>query len=204
MGGYGSGGWNGTGRPLYGQTSPLAVNRVAKAGGLESGARLTWLWTWTNGQESTIGIIGHGRYEGVTLAYQHYPYSGCEPVPVRIMVRVEWTPCHFGGERVWWLCPSCGRRCLKLYGWAGRHACRACQRIGYATQQEKRRDRIQSRANRIRKKLGGEPGVERFPPRPKGMHRRTYQRYFDELLAADDAFYRECAALMIRAGLDGA
>ncbi|WP_417495615.1 hypothetical protein [Maricaulis sp.] len=195
MGGYGSGGRNRTGRPLYGQTSPLAVNRVAKAGGLESGARLTWQWTWTNGQESTIGIIGHGRCEGVTLAYQYYPSSGCEPVPVRIMVRVEWMPCHFGGERVWWLCPNCQRRCLKLYGWGGRHACRACQHIGYATQQEKHRDRIQSRANRVRKKLGGEPGVESFPRKPKGMHWRTYERYCDELEAADRAFFREYAAM---------
>ena len=198
MGGYGSGGWNDTGRPLDWQTTPLPVNRVAKAGGLECGARLTWRWSWSSGQESRIGIIGKGRYQGAMLSYDHYPLSGGDPFPVRIDVSVEWTPCHFGGERVWWLCPQCGRRCLMLYGWGGRHACRICQRVGYATQLEKERDRIQTRANRIRKRLGGEPGVENYPAKPKGMHWRTYQRYCGELIAADEAFLSAFKAMLSR------
>jgi hypothetical protein len=32
--------------------------------------------------------------------------------------RLDWTPCHFGGERAWWRCPAvgCGRRVALLSG----------------------------------------------------------------------------------------
>ena len=31
-------------------------------------------------------------------------------------VPLDWTSCcHFGGERPWWKCPSCDRRCAVLY-----------------------------------------------------------------------------------------
>jgi hypothetical protein len=33
-------------------------------------------------------------------------------------------------------------------------------------------------------------GFEIFPPKPKGMHWRTFERHCAELLAADDPFYR--------------
>ena len=42
-------------------------------------------------------------------------------------VWLDWTPCHFGGERPWFRCPAmgCGRRVAILYG--GRiFACRHC------------------------------------------------------------------------------
>ena len=189
MGGYGSGGGNDTGRPLNCQTTPLSASMVAKAGGLKAGALLSWSWKWRTGQRSSITSHGCGQRKGVTLAYTHYPRGG-EPQQVRIEVAVVWTPCHFGGERVWWLCPRCGRRSLKLYGWGARHSCRVCQRIAYSSQREKAEDRIQSRANKLRMRLGGEPGVEMMPPKPKGMHWRTFERHYAELLAADEAFYR--------------
>lgn len=190
MGGYGSGGRNWTGRPLDWQTTALAANDVAKAGALEDGAVHSWWWRWSNGQESSIKTHGRGRHQGVVLDYTHYPLNGGETRQVWTHVAVDWTPCHFGGFRVWWLCPTCGRRCLKIYGWGGRHACRVCQRVAYATQRETPEDRIQTRANKLRKRLGGEPGVEMMPRKPKGMHWRTFERHYAELLAADDAFYR--------------
>ena len=100
-----------------------------------------------------------------------------EPVPI------VWTPCHFGGSRPWFVCPGivngvpCGRRVGKLYGPGRYFLCRHCYRLAYQSQREQPHERALRRANSIRMRLGGEPGMLcPFPEKPKGMHWRTYER----------------------------
>jgi hypothetical protein len=61
-------------------------------------------------------------------------------------VELTSTPCHFGGSRLWFLCPlvagegACRRRCRTLfppYG-AGHFGCRECLRLTYASRQRHR------------------------------------------------------------------
>lgn len=188
MGGFGSGGGNSSGRPVESDTTDLDVNKVRRTGNFALGSNRRWSWRWGHGRECSINVWGRGADRGVTLAYTVTPNFGGEPYGIREDVAIEWTPCRFGGERPWWLCPACSRHVMKLYGAGARYRCRHCHRIAYRTQREKEHDRIQTRANRIRKKLGGEPGVEMIPRKPKGMHWKTYERYCAELHAADDAF----------------
>lgn len=114
---------------------------------------------------------------------------------LRFPVRLDWTPCYYGGHRPWWLCPAagCGRRVAVLYG--GRvFACRHCHGLAYTTQRESAVDRQLTRADKIRRRLGGEPGAANpFPPKPKGMHWRTYERLREQAAQADLAFFQECA-----------
>jgi hypothetical protein len=127
-------------------------------------------------------------------------------------VRVARVPCRFGGCRPYFLCPgvvdgvACGRRVAKLHG-AGRYfLCRRCHRLAHASQGEAAWDRALRRANKIRARLGGEPGMASpFPDRPKGMWRRTYarlrRRALEAEMLADEAFDGRLERL--RARLDG-
>ena len=56
-------------------------------------------------------------------------------------------------------------------------ACRRCYGLAYASQQEALHHRGVGKAQKIRMRLGGSPNMfEEFPDKPKGMHRRTYDR----------------------------
>lgn len=191
MGGYGSGGHNKRGRIEAETVAKLGADSVAKSGALDEGVDAEWRWRWNTGETSEIGTLGLGRNIGVRLKYRILSDHCDEPMKFDTPIHVQWTPCNFGGERVWWLCPVCGTRCLKLYFRDRRFACRKCQYICHRSQNEIARDRVQSHANKIRQKLGGQPGVEMFPPKPKGMHWRTYDALMDELSEADRAFFLE-------------
>ena len=93
---------------------------------------------------------------------------------------------EYGGERPWFLCPArgCGRRVAILYG--GRiFACRHCYRLVYECQREAPHYQALRRGQKLHEKLNGFGGVlEGLPPRPRGMHRRTYLRLAKRWLRA--------------------
>jgi hypothetical protein len=91
--------------------------------------------------------------------------------------------CHFGGQRPWFVCSVgsngryCGRRAAILYCAGDLFACRRCYGLSYASQQQSALHRGLEQARKIRMRLGGSADLlEPFPPKPKGMHRRTFRR----------------------------
>jgi hypothetical protein len=49
-------------------------------------------------------------------------------------IPIETTPCNYGNERYWFLCPLCSRRCGILFYLHSRFACLRCNRIHYESQ----------------------------------------------------------------------
>ena len=65
-----------------------------------------------------------------------------------------------------------------LYAPGRYFACRQCGGLGYATQKEGAGDRASTKANKLRKRLGWQAGILNGDGgKPKGMHRKTYQRH---------------------------
>ena len=109
---------------------------------------------------------------------------------VKQVVYLTATKCNLGGWRQWFVCPSCGRRCGKLYI-AKSFGCQKCYKILYASQSDWRNDGYLVKAQNIRRKLGGSVNMmEPFPDRPKGMHHKTYRKLHAQHYKAEQAHYR--------------
>ncbi len=109
------------------------------------------------------------------------------------VVAIDWTECHYGGTRPWFLCPGCGRRVAILYGCKiGRDGsklpirnrtlkCRQCHDLCYPSQHEEWDQRMRRRADNIWARIGG-----RYGNKPKRMHWRIYDRLVDQARYFDD------------------
>ena len=192
MGGYGSGSHHYyTPRRTVEGRLRLDVRRLHRAGLLAPGAPGTS--TWTRGGRET-GSIGHeprGDDDGRATALElRYTSSG---QPTSQHVPLEWTPCHYGGARPWFNCPLCDRRVAVLYAGA-RFACRHCHSLAYESTRQSAPDRGIRKAQNIRERLGGSANLSLpFPPKPKGMHWRTYYRLEEE---AQEAYLGGMLGLM--------
>jgi hypothetical protein len=114
--------------------------------------------------------------------------------PVCEQIALTWTSCPFGGQRPWWVCPGCGRRCAVLYGGV-RFRCRRCHNLAYASTREEPYERALRRAQAIRQRLGGSPNLlAPFPAKPPRMHWRTYWRLAEEAMACEAAWGAGLAA----------
>lgn len=152
-------------------------------------------WQWSRHGEVVASIRVRTEPDRVILTYRHRS-GGSDWKDESYPVYLDWTACHLGGQRPWFLCPArgCGRRVAILYGGAI-FACRHCYRLAYLSQRETDDDRAARRADRIRERLGWEPGILNGSGlKPKGMHWRTFER----LTAEHDAFVEESLAGMAR------
>lgn len=113
------------------------------------------------------------------------------------LVQLESTPCHLGGPRFWFRCPTlgCGKKVAILYFAKIAFACRACCELSYPSQRERAPDRALRRAQSLRTQLGGSANVlTPFPPKPAGMHWRTFETIRSEAAKCEAQFARAASA----------
>lgn len=186
-GGYNSG--RHSNRHVVENCLTLHINELLRQGAILPGYTCFGSVGWTNA--STGQQCASIRYEadlsdttgpGVRLQYT------AKGVPKDYVVRLEATPCPYGGVRWWWVCPMSGLRAAKLHLPPGAtvFASRQAYGLAYRSQREVPMDRSHARQRRLYAKLGGEYRYfEQMPPRrPKGMRRTTYERLTAEVFAA--------------------
>lgn len=188
------------GKDTTDQYRRIDVRFLRRYGYLRPGASFTLRWS-CNGVE-TGSIHGCTTSNSVVLSYRHQPWGSDEWQLKEYPVELVRTPCHYGGERTWFLCPArgCRRRVAILYG-GGIYACRRCHQLVYKSQREQSHDRALRRTQAIRMKLGGSANMlEPFPAKPTGMHWRTYQRLQLEAGGAESRAWPPWLLRRIQAG----
>jgi hypothetical protein len=200
LGGYGSGRPSGSGRDKVEDHRSIAVSDLQRKGCLKPGWSGSWEWTCDGERVAWIDL--RAEEDRLRLSYS-VSLNGGNREQVKEAVRLARVSCRFGGTRPYFICPSlrdgtaCGRRVTKLYGAGLYFLCRHCYRLAHASQSEGASDRALRRANKVRERLSGDPGMAaEFPPRPKGMWRRTYERLRKQ---AHSAERRADEALALRA-----
>ena len=192
MGGYGSG--RSGGRPTVESGLSLNLSRLFKTGWLKPGAwtsgTLRWSIVGTGEETASMGFKSRlGEEEGYIRLHwtSTNRWSGekrqCE---TRITLTTSSQP--FGGRRWWFVCPRTGRLAARLHLPSGAYAfaCRNAYRLAYRCQRETDRDRALSRAFALRRKLGDDGGIGDYVAKPRGMHRRTFERAMERIDRADE------------------
>lgn len=186
MGGIGSGSYlRWTTRPLTTDLRSLDIRKWERARVLREGNNFNWLWHIDGEETACINVSVHS--DAVRLSYRARDFGeDWEPMAYNVPIRLQEIP--NGGHRNWFLCPAkgCGRRVAVLYG--GRvFACRSCYGLAYPSQSESELERLTSRSQKLRERLGWNcSDTSTYGPRPKGMHRKTFDRIVSELAQVDD------------------
>ena len=166
----------------------LDISVMKRRGVLKAGWRGIWRWPERGVPDIKIGLVVLENH--VVLVYA-ITRGGGPRIDVTEYVDVVHLVCAYGGTRSYFRCPGCDKRILKLHLRWGRFRCRRCNELTYGCQRENRMQRLRRKGWKVRERLGsnsltGEP----FPPKPRGMHWKTYQRLHGATLASEEEVVR--------------
>lgn len=197
MGGCGSGGWNRTTRSTTGDLRRISVQALYRDRALDGPCSVTVSWSRNGERVASIGICG-GR-DRIHLHYRQQSPGETEWRQVAQDIRIDWQPNRYGGASPYFICPHCSRSVWHIYMSGGANACRHCLRLTYESRRSRGYDRVAETVHRLRTKLGGDPGFDSpIAPRPKGMHRQTYERMCERIFTLERASWDRCAAWLGR------
>lgn len=175
MGGLGSGRhWYCNAKSTVNNYHSIDIRKWHQKDLLASGKSFSTQWFRNDKITGSIRVLAAEK--SVILSYR-YKHLG-EWKDMNYPIYLEWTSCRLGGKRPWFICPAknCERRVAILYGGAI-FACRHCYQLAYPSQRENFGDRATRKADKVRERMGWEPGIlngEGF--KPKGMHWKTFER----------------------------
>ena len=204
MGGFGSGPQERSERQLVEDSLAIDINWLLRVGA-NDGSAIKVSWERQGQDVDSAACRLSGGKLGILMFITGS--SGGQKSFEFQEVEITTTHCNFGGERRWLVCPGrveelevqgisenrilgdefhCGRRIAKLFLPPGetQFLCRYCHNLRYLSQRASMDVRLARKAIAIRKRLGQRDFGQPFPPRPKGMHYRTYERLSAEYFAA--------------------
>lgn len=166
----------------------IDISLFQRAGRLKAGNEGYYHTYWTNSRtrKQAGSMTTYTTTDYIRLIYTTTHNWTGEKKDHDYNVEIDWTPCNYGGQRAWFVCPECGEKARKLYMKNSLFYCRKCNNLNYYSQQISKTDQlmdgIREKIYRVQKRLKAERNpLSHWEPRPKGMHFVTYQRLLQEL-----------------------
>jgi len=151
MGGRGSGRYyRSSNATTMEETKRVDIRYMRKRGMLRPGS--SGQLTWSRCGEPSGSVNYRSFSDRVELSYRFND----EDETLRVPIRLSHTPCNIGGERAWFHCPACKRRCEVLCFGGRWPACRKCYRLPYQSQLEDQLGRLQRRHDKLEAILWGD------------------------------------------------
>jgi hypothetical protein len=148
MGGFGSGRYRHSSTPSCDDAHSIDLAWLRRRGMLKPGPH-SLVWSWRGNPTGSISIVAQA--DGVRFLYWVTGPKG-ERMRIDEFVPFRYTPTRFGGQRQWFTCLRCHRRCRRLFG--GRYfRCRQCHGLEYASRNMSPAQRAMHRADRIANRL---------------------------------------------------
>jgi hypothetical protein len=174
MGGQGSGNhyrWNK--KTTTDEVRRIDIRYMKKIGSLK--ANHTGSLSWACGGEPTGNIRYTCYRDRLQLNYSFRQHGG-EWQPIEQLIPFDRTPCNYGGERLWFLCPCCDRRVGVLYGEDVLFLCRHCYQLPYASQQEGHMNSVISQKHKLGARIFEHYECGEGYGKKKGIHWKTFNR----------------------------
>ncbi|MEE4208566.1 MAG: hypothetical protein V2I43_04780 [Parvularcula sp.] len=203
MGGYNSGRRN-RGAPKWDELRRIDLSVLRRRCSLDIDHSSDLFWTMGGRRTGSISYRVHPG-AGVRLVYKVRSLGDDEWQQIDELIPFAGSDQHLGGRRKWFSCLGCHRRVRVLAMAASRFRCRHCIGAVYASQYEPFPCGKVNAAQAVRQRMGGSQCLDSpFPPKPKGMHWKTYerlrQRDWDALDQLDNSLIALAAKLERRCG----
>ncbi len=187
MGGTGSGNsyrWNK--QTTIEETKRIDIRYMKKQGLLKPGFGGSLKWS-CGGRPN--GDIRYSCYRDRLQLNFRYREHGCDWQPAEQIIYFDRTPCNYGGERLWFLCPRCERRVGILCGHGVLFLCRHCCRLPYASQQESYMGNLIIQQHKLGRRIFEHYEYGEGWGKKKGMHWTTYERLYKDYMRLDQIWY---------------
>lgn len=182
------------GRTLDGRNR-IDIRYLRREGSLRPGTVGSLRWSVGGRECGSVGYKTDYNQLLVTYRYRH-PDNGW--IPIKLPIMFETTPCHYGGERLWFSCPGCKRRVGVLFDYGSLFVCRHCCQLPYASQNENQSYRLVRRKHKLGERIFADYQRGSGSIKTKGMHWKTfdrlhrqYQRFEQGWLQSVDKFLKK-------------
>lgn len=178
----------------------LDADHIASWGAFEPGCGSTVDFHDDDLPKLTFRMLDDGGAFTVDYQWQQYGQSAQGDF-IHSRIRLDRRPCRFGGTRVYFICPDCGRRTLRLAVLPAGLRCGQCGRITWGSRRERPTQRLIRRANKIAARLGRDSWDEQPAEPPAHMRHTTFERLSSERASLAKEINRRITIRLARSSL---